>query len=381
MTADTSVKVYQSTDAGAPALSGTVGALIAVLDACLTTGYGSVTLDSVVVAGNVATCTKSAGHGFAMLGTTGPVIRIAGATPAGLNGDWRVTVVSPTVFTFPTTGISDQTATGTITALRAPLGFSKSFSGTNKAAYRSNDITGTRLSLRVDDSGAGSAQYSRVRGYETMSDVDTGAGLYPTDAQLSGGGYWYKSSLASSTARAWTIAGDSRGFALFLNTDGTTNRNVSYFFGDIASDHAADAYCSLLIAGEVATANTTFQSYSSSAGHFMARAYTQIGTAIKPIKYGHIINSANGMGYAGADYPNPGNNFFLCGQVDVWDSSAAARGGLPGLYSPLHPAASLTDGMIIPSVAGLTGRELLIKRLYSASVNYAVAIDITGPWR
>jgi len=378
---DTSVRVYQSTDTGAPAVSGTAGALITLLDACLQGGYGSVTLDSLIVASGIATCTKSAGHGFTALGTVGPVIRIAGATPSSLNGDWRITVSSATVFTFTTTAINDQTATGTITAIRAPLGFSKSFSGTNKAAYRSNDITGTRLSLRVDDSGAGSAQYSRVRGYETMSDVDTGTGLYPTDAQVSGGGYWYKSSLANSTARAWAIAGDSRGFALFLNTDGMTNHNVSYFFGDIASDHAADAYCSLLIAGEAANANTTFQSYSSSTGHFMARAYTQIGTAIKPIKYGHIINSENGMGYAGAGYPNPGNNFFLCGQVDVWDSSAAARGVFPGLYSPLHAASNLTDGTIIPSVSGLTGRELLIKRVYSAGVNYAVAIDITGPWR
>lgn len=381
MTADTSVKVYQSTDAGAPALSGTVGALIALLDACLTTGYGSVTLDSVVVAGNVATCTKSAGHGFAMLGTTGPVIRIAGATPAGLNGDWRVTVVSPTVFTFPTTGISDQTATGTITARRAPLGVSKSFSGTNKATYRSDDITGTRLFLRVDDSGAGSAQYARVRGYETMSDVDTGTGLYPTDAQLSGGGYWYKSDTANSTARAWTIAGDSRGFIIIVNFDSTVNRNIVHLFDDIASDHVSDAYGSLLIAGETGSYTASkFTEFVNSQSHFMTRDYTQTGTAIKPIKYGHYRNNF-GMGWYGAIYPNPGNNFFLCSQVEVWDSGSVARGVLPGIYSPIHDSSYLTDGTIISSISGLQGRDLLIKRLYSSNSYASMAIDITGPWR
>lgn len=35
------VNVYKATDAGAPSLSGTVGSFIALLDACLVTGYGS----------------------------------------------------------------------------------------------------------------------------------------------------------------------------------------------------------------------------------------------------------------------------------------------------------------------------------------------------
>ena len=76
---NTEVKVFQNitgTDAGVPQLSGTAGALITVLDACLVNGYGSVTLDSITVTSNVATCTKSTGHGFTALGTVGPVIRV-----------------------------------------------------------------------------------------------------------------------------------------------------------------------------------------------------------------------------------------------------------------------------------------------------------------
>ena len=41
---DTTVKVFQNTDTGAPTLNAIVGNLISVLDACLVNGYGSVTL-------------------------------------------------------------------------------------------------------------------------------------------------------------------------------------------------------------------------------------------------------------------------------------------------------------------------------------------------
>ena len=129
---------------GAPVLSGTAGTLIAVLDACLVNGFGSVTLNSLVVQNNVATATVSGGHGFAMIvgvnnvsPGVGPVVRIDGATPAALNGDWRLaSVPNSTTFTFAAEGIPDQTATGTITAKRAPAGWAKAFGGANKAAYQ-----------------------------------------------------------------------------------------------------------------------------------------------------------------------------------------------------------------------------------------------------
>jgi hypothetical protein len=50
-------KWYRSTMTGAAALSGQAGKLIDVLDACLINGFNQVTLTSLVVASNVATCT------------------------------------------------------------------------------------------------------------------------------------------------------------------------------------------------------------------------------------------------------------------------------------------------------------------------------------
>lgn len=389
--ADASVRYFDSTMSGAPSLSGTAGALISVLDACLTNGFGTVTLDSLVVASNVATGTVSAGHGFTMIGSTvGSVITIAGATPAGLNGTWRIaSVADSTHFTFVTSGISDQTATGTITAVRAPLGFSKVYSGTNKAAYRAGDVMSSRLYLRVADDGTGAATYARIRGYENMSDVDTGTGPFPTDAQASGGLYWGKSSVASSTARAWRLFGDSQGFYLFVNHDGS-GAWIGVACIDIQSERAGDAYRTLIVGGSTATVSNqgplhVVNNSTASAGHYFARTYAQTGTSIAAFKLSHYM-AASGIGYTGITYPAPMGNQFYCAPVDVWEgtgysAATALRGPLPGIYAPLHPSTQLTDGSYQTDIAGLDGRTLFVQILRYGGASYAVAIDLTGPWR
>lgn len=379
---DTTVKVFQSTDSGAPSLSGTAGALITLLDACLTNGYGSVTFDSVVIAGNVATCTKSTGHGFTAIGTVGPVIRMAGVSvPSALNADWRTTVVSSTVVTFATSGITDQTATGTITAKRAPLGFSKAFSGTNKAVYRADEVASTRHYLRVSDKGTGAANYARVRGYETMSDVDTGTGPFPTDTQVSGGGYWPKSSTADATARIWRLIGNNEGFALLVNYNGIANYFVPVYFGDYASEKAVDAYRAILYCGSSSniTAMSALVNIDSYTTSFSPRSYTQLGTSVG------IANQAsrqsNYFAYAGMDYPSPVGNQFYAAPVELWESATIFRGILSGIWCPLNIQTGLTDGMVVTDIPELSGHTLWITRCTTAGGDAAVAIDVTGPWR
>ena len=193
---DTTVKLFRSTDAGAPTIGAAAGSLIAALDACLVTGYGAVTVNTLSVVSGVATTIVSAGHGLTMAGSTGPVMRIAGATPSGLNGDWRVTVVNSTTFTFATTA-ADGTASGTITAQRAPAGWEKAFSGTNLAAYRSTDLAATGCYLRVNDpAGSGGTYKAYATGYATMSDIDTG-----TDSFISRLGVIYR----GGAGGAWFI--------------------------------------------------------------------------------------------------------------------------------------------------------------------------------
>ncbi len=366
MPTNTEVKVFKSTDSGAPALSGTAGTLIAVLDACLQNGYGDVTLDSVVIASNVATCTKSTGHGFAMIGNVGPVIRISGATPAGLNGDWRITVVSTTQFTFATTGISDQTATGTIVAKRAPAGFTKEFSGTNLAAYRSDDMTGTRLYLRVDDTAT---NFPPVAMYEDMTDANTGT--------LSYSAYTMKSDTADAVARAWTIIADTRCFYLIVTTGDSTYYESGLFFGEFVSYKSGDAYHCALIAGSTSeVSNIALGRLLDNTYHAIARSYTQVGSAVNFENYSHAKN-VSFIGYYGSTYPNAVDNSFHAWPVEIWESDAVARGLMPGLWNPNHDKDTLPDNTVIDAIIGLPGRSLMVVRMATALVSF----DIVGPWR
>jgi hypothetical protein len=54
---DTSVKIFSSTMVNAPVLNGVAGALVALLDAVLVTGFDTKSSVSIAVAGGIATAT------------------------------------------------------------------------------------------------------------------------------------------------------------------------------------------------------------------------------------------------------------------------------------------------------------------------------------
>ena len=159
------------------------------------------------MAGGIATASLQPGQGFSLHAN----ILVAGATPAALNGVSRVTEATETSIKFPTTA-PDGAATGTITIKVAGAGWTKPFSAANKAVFRSADVQGSRHYFRFDETATNTLM--RVRGYEAMTTVDAGTGLYPTNAQINGGGYWAKSVQADATPIAWELIADSR-FVLF----------------------------------------------------------------------------------------------------------------------------------------------------------------------
>src|SRR5262245_30017438 len=102
----------------------------------------------------------------------------------------------------------------------AAAGWAIEFTGTNKRVYRAP--SGSRMRLRVSDTGSGTEAtgYARVRGFESMSDVDTGTGPFPTDAQVSGGLYC---AYASGASRPWILVADEKRFWFNTQADGTTD--------------------------------------------------------------------------------------------------------------------------------------------------------------
>lgn len=373
--ANTEVKCYRSTDSGAPTLSGEAGKLIGILDGA-NAGYGQVTLDSLVVASDIATGTLSTGHGFTMVGgTIGPVILIAGATPSSLNGEWRIaTVPGSTTFTFVTDGISDQTATGTITAKIAPAGRTKVYSGTNLAAYQCDDVNGLQFFLYVDDTGTTNA---RFRGYEDMTSISSGTNPFPTDAQQSGGLYCYKSSTASSTTRPWILIVDQHFTYLFIDSIGSGTWVGGLLFGDGNAYKANDAYHCLIVGTTAASGNFYLYIVNGVNGSYLARAYTQIGTSITSGRCTHGRLTQLGAGSDLPTLPSPVDNNAHVWPVEFYDGAGPSRGLVPGLWAPVHNS-GMTHGAVISDIANLPNHVLMLQKL---NASYYATIDISGSWR
>lgn len=397
--ADTSVKHFHSSMLGAPTLSGTAGALITLLDAVLlANGWPvSTVVTGIVVANNVATVTTQAAHGFAMLGLTGPVITIAGATPSSLNGDWRVaSVPNATSFTFVTSGIADVTASGTITAKRTSVGWTKPFSGTNKGVYLPKIGFCQHYYRFLDDSTvptSANGRWAKLRGYETMSDVDTGTGLFPTVIQSANGMSVIKSEASNTTSRNWWVVADN-GLVYLGIACSTTYPNVYavWVFGDMGSCRTGDAYSSCVIGhtasydtySNVGTDNnyaTLSNSYTNDTyGHYFARKYTQVGSSNAFGKHGmYSISSA--LGYSGPAYPNVADNGMYVCRVMAVEQGVIRQPIIPGMFQFLQgcPFVHLDAFDNFPDYPGRT----LVNFMAVYSTYYACTnlMDITGPWR
>lgn len=397
----TQVKYFHAEQVGAPTLNGVQGTLINVLDACLVNGFGLKAVDSLVVAGNVATVTVTTGHSV----QPDMVALIEGATPAGLNGEKRVIAASSTTFTFATSGISDQTATGTITTKVAPLGWEKPFSATNVAVYRASSVEGTRMYLRVDESVDG--REARVRGYENMTDASTGTGPFPTTSQQVNGVFWPKASTATSAQRDWTIIGDHRTVYVHLNgvdsaslpTVFRLNGSV-WGFGDFKSFKAGDPYaCCLLgtVAGQYTASGQQGGSFEYSrsdadpaGGPYVPRNYTGVIGANQSFKRSESLFFGNGAtSGAQADfvYPNgPDNGLILTRTVYGQNINSAnhlhgrSRGGYR-IPQNCHTAFNQRDKL--DGTGEFSGRKLLAVKCGAVNAGASqgmLLFDITGPW-
>lgn len=388
----TSVKVFHSAMTGAPALSGSAGALLSVLDSCLADGWGTKTMTTGTITSGVAVLNFSG----SAAPEVGSVILVAGATPTSLNGEKKVTAITASSVSIATSE-ADGSISGTVTFKMAALGFTKSYTGTNKRAYKSSDIAATGCFLRVDDTGTTTA---RVVGYETMSDVDTGTGPFPTSTQLSGGYWWPKSNTADTSARNWVLVGDERTFYLYVSPHPTTysTQGVVFVFGDLISNKSGDAW-SCVLAGDTSSAVSTTSSnvsacvgYAQSVATGTAWAVARSHVAIGGAQQGYQTSAhATGSGYSGTTayntrsyaFPNGADNGLLLSEV-LFANNSAFRGVVPGAYhTPLLVGGYFSTNDSILGTGSFSGKKMLALRTGSpAAATYGVLfLDVTGPWR
>ena len=226
------------------------------------------------------------------------------------------------------------------------LGWTKSYSGTNKAVYRGDTTNGTGFYIRIDDGNATTTR-AEIRGYETMTGVDTGSNAFPTTDTM----YITKSNSADSTARPWMVYGDDYGVWLLIyigstSTGGSSDRAAVYFFGDFVTKDPDDSY-NCVVSGH--SDGSTYPYF------FSDRYITDAPYTSGDLTY--VARKADGTG-SGGD-----NSIKLIGGADfriaaaslnsklMWSSfgglddcaARTYRGFLPAVHICLHDYTYMTD--------------------------------------
>ncbi|WEM01033.1 hypothetical protein [Delftia tsuruhatensis] len=389
---DTSVKHFLSTMYGAPVQAGQVGSKIAVLDACLVTGFGLRAATRITVAAGVATVEFTAGS--ALPPPPDSVLLIDGAAQVLLNGEQRVTESASGVFKFRTAA-PDSVDNGTgITFKFAALGWAKPFSGTNQAVYRSTDPQSYGMYLYVDDRDT---RTTAMRGYESMSAIDVGQGPFPTAAQQAVGLYWGKSIVASSAAVRWCLVGDTRFFlenvAPGSSSSTAATAGGSRAFGDLlALRRAGDAFATVLMGATslvdgYSTPNMgALEQNTTNARIYLPRAITGLGGAVISRYSSFIGPSSSGSDSFFGNFPSDVDGELKLTRTFVDNapvSISVPRALIPGFrYVPQANTAPYFERDTYLLEEG-TGRRLLAlphSNSASAPLGYGF-VDIAGPWR
>lgn len=401
---DFSVYYFNEGLRGVPQLSGTSGALIAVLDACLITGFGTVSVTSLTVADGVATATVSAGNSF----NPHHIILIEGASDPALNGRHRVLLDdnSSTSFSFKTTAANGP-ASGTISAKYAPApGWEKPFSAANKAVYRAT--TGNRFYYRVDDS-LPEKYVAEIRGYETMASVDVGEAPFPLLSRLS---TIEKSNEANATGKYWDLVADCRA-VMFGAQQAPAIGAVPYatparYFGEMVPlAPNGDAWCSTVLSSPEKNTNmalhyggSAFYSYRGSGSSYLfgalARSVSGVGGAMDAQCMAVFGNKGGGVSGQDAVFgPAPSavdGQLYLSPVCLAEGRAGPARAVVPGAQYVPHTGVNDMLGVrstITPAAGPLVGRQLLVlccnngssSSSSSSSTSGRYLMDITGPWR
>ena len=276
---------------------------------------------------------------------------------------------------------------------RTALGWSKVFSGTNKAVYRA--ATGNRFYLRVDDSDN---DVARVIGYEQMSDVDTGIDPFPLNSQIAGGLYLRKT---NGVTGGWAVFGNATSFYFLPETEDVSWNSSSansaggqFFFGQFNSFRQGDAYATMIIGSINNTLGYgNFGNFNASrsriSGHYVARSSIGNTKSIwvgKTSSRGSVnvdggSNTRNICGdYSdyGINYPDTVTGKLTFGKMVIYEYSVDSRststnillrGELPGIWVPLQQG--YLHGDTFNGAAGniLSGKSFITAKVYGRNVD------------
>lgn len=276
---------------------------------------------------------------------------------------------------------------------KAAAGWAVSFTGTSKRAYRGP--SGARLYYRIQDDGPGAGTFkeARLTGYETMSDVDTGTGPFPTAAQGVGSVAMYpirKSTSADATARAWIVAADARTVYVWVATGDTAGTYHAFGFGEIYSLVSGDAYNGFTIGRIVENSGTAgnerleYISITNTTQTDMAVARGHLGTggSVQMNKHGDATKSASASGMQGIlAYTNAPDGGLYLSPIWILDFTTSGakniRGRMRGFWHFLHATTNVADLDTVTGTGDLAGKTFLFIKLGGQSGLYTIETSDT----
>lgn len=271
-------------------------------------------------------------------------------------------------------------------------GWTKAFSGTKLAAYRQG--AGSMCYLRVDD-GTGSFKV-KMRGYESMTDIDTGVNAFPTTAQLANGVYAAIGTTTTAANKPWIVVADNKRFYLWVGVSLTTAADIStsttwqgmFFFGDIISFKPGDAYSCQIIGSD--SASNGMEAFAENdllisvrAGSFIARAASQTVGSVNNSRcfdyFGSNRSSVIGSS-SGVAYPDPISGGINLSRVLVSNGvTGGVRGRMPGLFAPLN-ALPGKNGDTFSGTGDLAGRTFILLDCGSGTTRGRAALETSDTW-
>ena len=264
----------------------------------------------------------------------------------------------------------------------ASAGWTKSYSGTNLAAYRQG--TGSNqfyLKVRDDGPGAAGAQECRIRGFETMTQVTAsndgtdGTNLFPTVAQLANGVFVRKSAAASSVVRPWIIVADQRTFYMFVLTGDTAGNYVGWMFGEFYSLKTSDSGRCMIVARSTENSSSLTSTIETMdmltlvnvavTNHYIARDATGAVGSIACGKVGDAsftnLSGSNAMVGLTAML-NPADHFIYLAPMRVTHATGGntVRGRMRGFWHWGHLLGACSDGQTFSGQGTLAGKSFLV---------------------
>lgn len=255
---------------------------------------------------------------------------------------------------------------------QVPAGWDRPFNSSGSIAmYRQ---AGTGVTLLVNDNSPNATSTSKeawATGWETVigitSPVGTGAGQFPTPAQLLTTGHTVirKSTAVSAATRQWQIFADGQTFYMFIASGDTAGQYFEFGFGDMYTFAPADVYNNIIMGrsaeNSVTAATNGFDLFSAInaavVGNFMARSYTNGAGSITVGKHGDGVKGSATTYLGAVQYPNAEDTEVYLSPVWVTENSSSnIRGLLRGLYQPLHTIANFTDGQTFIGTGSYTGK-------------------------